>query len=175
MDELSLLIRAHVRRGEFTLSSGRHSDFYIDGKAVALDPRGSLLIAERLCGWIERDQPDALGGPELGACPLVSATGVIAAQRALSLKLFYVRKQPKTYGTTDQLVGWTPSAGECAILVEDVVTSGGSLLRAVEVVRALGARVERAYCLVDREEGATEACQQAGIELLAITRRSQLI
>lgn len=174
MDPLEAMVRGAVKRGEFTLSSGKTSDFYFDGKELSLRPEGSVLIAERFCDWLTEDKPDAFGGPAVGACALVSATGVLAAQRGLEVGLFYVRKEAKGYGTGGKLVGPPLAEGSTAILCEDVVTTGGSLIKAVEAVRELGVTVARCYVLVDRDEGAREACQAAGIELRAVYRRSEL-
>lgn len=171
--QVRLAVRQHER--EFTLSSGRTSRIYVDGKRVTLDPTGSRLLGERFADWLAQDRPDAFGGPELGACPIVSATGVIASQRGLAIALFYVRKAPKGHGTATQIEGPRHEPGMTAILVEDVVTTAGSMLRAVEVVRTAGLRVTTAYCMVDREEGGTEALATAGITLRGLYRLSELV
>lgn len=173
-DALLALARAAVRRGEFTLASGRTSDFYFDGKQLTLAPEGSRLVAERLVDWLAEDRPVAVGGPTLGACPMVSAVGVVAAQRGLPLQLFYVRKEPKGHGTGSQIEGPPLPAGADVVMLEDTITTGGSLLRAVDAVRGAGFVVARAYCLLDREEGGRAALEAAGLELRALFTRSQL-
>lgn len=175
MDELQALVRAAVRTGEFTLSSGKTSDFYIDGKTVTLDPRGALLIAERYADWLAEDRPDALGGPTLGACPMVSATGVVAAQRGQALRLFYVRSQPKGHGTGRLLEGPELPAGCRAVMLEDTITTGGSLRRAIAAVRETGVVVDTAYCLVDRQEGGASALAEDGVTLRPLFTRAQLL
>lgn len=173
-DRLRELVQGALRTGEFTLASGATSNFYFDGKQVTLDPEGALLTAELLADWLARDRPDALGGPALGACPIVSATGVVARQRDLPLKLFYVRPQAKDHGTGRRIEGPPLPEGTRAILVEDTITTGGSLLEALHAAREAGLVVETVYCLLDREEGGAENLRRHGVTLKAIFKRSEL-
>ncbi|RMG12897.1 MAG: orotate phosphoribosyltransferase, partial [Planctomycetota bacterium] len=102
---LEELVRACVHRGEVTLASGKKSDFYVDGRLVTLTPEGSRLLGEELLDLVQELRVSALAGPTTGACPLVSATGVLAAQAGVPLKLAYVRGAPKGHGLQKRIEG----------------------------------------------------------------------
>ena len=152
--------------GDFVLRSGRRSTFYFD--KYRFETRPELLapighaIAERVAALTP--SADALAGPELGAVALATA-----ASLASGLPFLIVRKQAKGYGTDNRLEG-VPHPGQRVCLVEDVVTSGGAALSAVEAIRAAGLVCDTAVCVVDREEGGAEAMASAGVELLPLFR-----
>ncbi len=174
-DRLKTLVKAAVRTGEFTLASGKTSNFYFDGKQVTLDAEGALLTAQLMTDWLAQDKPDAVGGPTLGACPMVSAIGVLAHQRELPLKLFYVRSQAKDHGTGQQIEGPPLAKGTTAVLVEDTITTGGSLLKAIHASRDAGLVIDTVYCLLDREEGGVENLAKHGLTLKTVFKRSELV
>lgn len=172
---LKELVAACVARGPVTLASGKTSDFYVDGRLVTLSAEGSLLLGQAVLEVVRARGVTALGGPVTGACPMVSAAGVLAAQAGTPLKLFYVRSEPKGHGLQKAIEGPPLSPSDRALLVDDVLTSGGSLLRAVERVRQeVGCEVVGALTVVDREAGGREALAAAGIELTALLTRRDL-
>lgn len=168
---------------EFTLASGRKSNVYVDCKQVTMTPVGSWMVSEAFAHWL-RDYGSgrtiAFGGPEIGACPIVTAVGMLCMDDEAdapcweNLQLFYVRKEAKGHGVGGMIVGPPIAPGTPAILVEDVVTTGGSLLRAIVAARVAGMIVERAYCLVDRQEGGRELLAKNGVELWAVATLADL-
>jgi len=158
-----LLTRDAYERREVTLASGRKSDFYIDCRQVVLTSEGHFLVGWLMCRLIERDAPDveAVGGVCIGADPLVSATSLMSSFTQNPRNGFYVRPEPKAHGTGRIIEGLKaiPQGARCAIL-EDVITSGGSVLRAVSRAREAGLSVERAFVLVDRQEGGREVVER---------------
>jgi orotate phosphoribosyltransferase len=158
---LKTLIEGCVHQGEVTLASGKTSDFYVDGRLVTLSPEGSRLIGEEILDLVQELQVTALGGPTTGACPMVSAAGVLAAQAGVPLKLFYVRGAPKGHGMQKAIEGPALSKDDRVLVVDDVMTSGGSMIKAIDRIREeTGATVVSAFCLVDREAGGREALEQ---------------
>jgi orotate phosphoribosyltransferase len=169
------LVAASIRKGEVTLASGKKSDFYVDGRLVTLSCEGSLLLARGTLELVRERGFTALGGPVTGACPIVSATGALAAIVGHPLKLFYVRAEPKGHGLQKAVEGPPLARDDKVLLVDDVITSGGSLIKAVERLRdEVGCEVPAALCVVDREAGGREALAAAGIELLSFLTRREL-
>jgi orotate phosphoribosyltransferase len=149
------------------------SDFYFDGRLVTLTAEPLALFARLVLEEVERLGATAVGGPTIGADPVVGAVLALAAAEGRALKGFLVRKEPKSRGMKKQVEGPAFSPGERVLLVEDTVTSGGSLLMAAEALRCErpGCEVAGAVCLVDREEGGREALEGAGIRLVAVFGR----
>ncbi|MBI4614573.1 MAG: orotate phosphoribosyltransferase [Planctomycetes bacterium] len=175
-DRLLSMLVAASRRGEFVLSSGKKSDFYIDGKQVTLTGEGLSLSARLLYPRIVAAGAGAVGGPSTGADPIVGALGVHSWREGSPLALFYVRKEPKGHGAGRRIEGPPLAATARVALVEDVVTTGASLVRAIDAVRSTyGSIVVRTFCLVDREEGGGDALAAAGVPLEAIFRRAEIL
>ena len=153
-----LRTRAFAER-EVVLSSGRTSNFYIDCKQVSLDAEGACLIGELFHQVIEQVAPDAVavGGLTLGADPLATATSLVSFQRGRPRAAFIVRKEPKGHGTNQWLETTKLAPGARVVVLEDVVTTGASTLKAIERVRLAGLEVAHAIGLVDRLEGGREA------------------
>ncbi|MFM7733020.1 MAG: orotate phosphoribosyltransferase [Cyanobium sp.] len=164
---LSLLAERAYRRGSFTLASGRQSDHYVNCKPVSLSGTGLALLGALMLEHVEHDAA-AVAGLTLGADPLVSAVAMAAAQQDRPLDALIVRKQAKGHGTAASLEGPLPPAGSCITVLEDVVTTGGSALLAVNQLRQAGYRVQRVVAIVDRQEGGAEAMEAAGQELLSL-------
>jgi orotate phosphoribosyltransferase len=168
---LSLLRRLSVRHGLVTLASGKQSDFFVDCKQTVLTARGHQLAGELMLDALRQLPPcDAVAGVALGGCPLASAVSLTSQLRGRPLPALYVRKEAKDHGTK-RLVEGPLHAGNKVALLEDVITTGGSTLAAVEVLRAAGAEVAGVVVLVDRLEGGVEALQRAGLEVVAIFTR----
>lgn len=156
-EELLRLVKEKaVRKGAHTLSSGRKSDYYIDGKQVTLDPEGLLWIGKTILSMLQGIQADAVGGPTLGADPISAAVALLSSQTGKPLKAFIVRKEEKKHGTQKRIEGPALEPGSRVVVVEDVVTSGQSVLAAIREIERAKCRVVKVICLVDREEGARE-------------------
>lgn len=177
-----LLLKKSVRIGKFTLASGKESDLYIDCRMTAMDPFGANLIGE--VGWhvvrskIHSEKLDVrgLGGMTLGADPVSLAIGMASArhQPEEALQVFTVRKEPKGYGAGKQIEGNFQS-GDRIVVVDDVITTGGSTLKAIDVIEREGGKVAFALVLVDREEGGREAIEARGVPVISIFTRSELL
>ncbi len=150
---LDLIREKALRRGEFILSSGQKSDYYLDGKQVTLDGEGALLVAEAILDRLAGEECDAVGGMAIGADPIAGAVAAVAAARGRRLKAFIVRRSEKGHGTK-KLVEGPLRPGERCVVVEDVCSTGASAWKAVEALHAFGAKVVRVVAIVDREMGA---------------------
>ena len=164
--QLRDLLATRARQtGEITLSTGVKSNFYFDCKLVTLDAEGAYLAGQAFLDALDQlpERPDAVGGRTLGADPIVSAMIVLSQVRDCPIQGFYVRQQPKSHGTK-RLIENPPGQGAKVVIVDDVVTSGGSLLEAVKAAREAGCRVVGAMALVDREEqdGAARIRREVG-------------
>ncbi|MBC1259946.1 orotate phosphoribosyltransferase [Synechococcus sp. BSF8S] len=164
---LELLATRAYRHGEFTLASGRRSNHYVNCKPVSLSGFGLALLATALLKHVDEGAA-AVAGLTLGADPLVSGVAMAAAQAGLPLDALIVRKQAKGHGTGAWLEGPLPATGSRITVLEDVVTTGGSSLKAVEQLRQAGYRVDRVVTIVDRQEGGHEAMTAAGLELRSL-------
>jgi orotate phosphoribosyltransferase len=160
---LTELIREKALKfGNFTLVSGKTATYYLDGKQVTLDPEGSRLIAEGILDLLGAETfPKAVGGMSIGADPITSAVVTMSAVRGTPLLGFMVRKEAKGHGT-NQYVEGPVNPGDEVVIVEDVVTTGGSSLQAIERVEVYGLKVTRVIAIVDRMEGGAEAFAEAG-------------
>lgn len=160
---LALLRELSFQEREVVLSSGQRSNFYIDGKQVSLHAEGLFLIGQLFSALMAEIAPEAraVGGLTLGADPLASATSVMSFLAGRPVHAFIVRKEPKGHGTGQWLEGQGNLApGMPVVIVEDVVTTGASTLRAVERARDAGLRVVHVIALVDREEGGKQAVEE---------------
>ena len=148
------------------LASGRTSDFYFNMKPTMLDPEGAYLIGKLVSEAIAPREADMVGGLEMGAVPIAAAVAAVSFSKGHPLPAFFVRKQAKEHGT-QSLVEGLPKGdtlkGRSVVILEDVTTTGGSAMKAIEAVRADGAIVERVITVVDRLEGAAETFKAAGI------------
>jgi len=160
-----LLLTRSFQFGEFTLSSGKKSNYYFDGKQVTLHPRGALLTARAVLEKVRGTGVQAVGGPTIGADPMVGALGVVCALEGIDLGLFIVRKDQKQHGKRLRIEGRKIAPGERVAVIDDVLTTGGSILTAVEAVREAGGEVVLAVVLVDRCEGGTELLESKGISV----------
>jgi orotate phosphoribosyltransferase len=157
--ELRDIIRQKsIRLGDFTLSSGRKSSYYLDCRMTTLDPRGALLIARLILERIRDDhiRAEAVGGLAIGADPIATAVAVVSGLEGMPLSAFIVRKEAKGHGTQRSIEGYDGKPGTRVIVVDDVCTSGDSILKAAEKAEEAGYEVAAAFCVVDREEGGAE-------------------
>ena len=167
------LARAAYRRGQFTLASGRQSEHYVNCKPVSLSGSGLALVSSAMLPLVEPESV-AVAGLTLGADPLVSGVAMTAAAAGRSLDALIVRKQAKGHGTGAWLEGPLPESGALVTVLEDVVTTGGSSLKAVNQLKEAGYRVQRVVTIVDREEGGAAAMQAAGLDLVSLFLLSEV-
>ena len=175
---LQLLRANSLQLGHFVLTSGKRSRYYFDSKFTTLHPEGSYLTAKLILETIKREELriDAIGGLTLGADPIVAAVAAVShVERELypPLSAFIVRKQPKGHGAKRQLEGYSPLPEAPVAIVDDVCTTGGSTLQAIERAEQAGCRVEAVLCLVDREEGGSEALRD--YRFLPLIQASELL
>lgn len=170
---LHRLAEEAYRRGNFTLSSGRTSEHYVNCKPVSLSGSGLALLSAAMLTHVDEDAA-AVAGLTLGADPLVSGVAIAAALEQRPLDALIVRKQAKGHGTAAWLEGPLPAKGSLVTVLEDVVTTGRSSLKAVEQLREAGYRVERVVTIVDRDEGGAAAMQAAGLELISLFQLSEI-
>lgn len=147
--------------GQFTLASGKQASFYLDCRRLTLDSLGANVVAEGILDLLGDNIPDAVGGMAIGADPITAAVITVAGQRGLPLKGFIVRKEGKQHGTGRDVEG-PVQPGDSAVIVEDVVTTGGSSLQAIQKVESFGMEVCRVIAIIDRLEGGAEAFANAG-------------
>ena len=168
--ELVPLITAKaLRRGAFRLASGREASFYLDAKQVVLDARGSMLVGRAILDLLRAHGPlpAAVGGMSIGADPVTSAVVTMAGVDGFDLRGFMVRKEPKDHGTKRYIEG-PVAPGEKVVIVEDVTTTGGSSLLAIDRAIEFGLVVERVVTVIDRLAGATATLAARGIPLDAL-------
>ncbi len=180
MQELVDVIKQRsYRRGHFKLASGAESEFYFNLKPTMMDPKGGYLAAKALLEKI-RTVPgvDYVGGLEMGAVPVIAALAAQSYADGQPVKTFFVRKQAKDHGTSEVIEGLAIGeslTGKRVIIIDDVATTGGSIIKAAEAARKAGAIVEHALVIVDREEGGTENLAAAGMKLLSAARKSDFL
>jgi len=178
-DQLMGIVRElSYEEREVTLASGRKSNFYFDGKQTTLHARGGLLVGKAF--WREVKQfagaIHGVGGLTLGADPIATATSIAAALEGESVHAFIIRKEPKGHGTGQWMEGRKNlPPGSRVVIVEDVTTTGGSSMKAVERAREEGLEVVGIVTLVDREEGARENIEGEGLALRAVFTRTQVV
>lgn len=172
-DALAQLIRDKALKfGDFTLASGKKATYYLDCRQVTLDAQGAKLIGEGMLSLIDpagdgSSLPPLVGGMAIGADPITAAILTIAGSRGQALRGVMVRKEPKGHGRGKQVEGPYES-GEELVIVEDVVTTGGSSLKAIELCEAEGLKVNRVLAIIDRMEGGREAFAAKGYELTTL-------
>lgn len=165
-DELLGLLKKYAyKKGDFTLSSGKKSDHYVNCKPVTLTGRGLTLTSLLM---LKEVNTSIVGGLTLGADPLVSGVALVSALDSRLVNALIVRKEPKGHGTQAWIEGLLPKEGSRVTVLEDVTTTGGSSLKAVEKLRDAGFVVERVVTLVDRQEGAYDLMKDNNLELVSI-------
>lgn len=173
-----ILVEMSYEEREVTLASGRKSNFYFDGKQTTLHAQGGLLVGKAFWDEVKQFEGpiDGVGGLTLGADPIATATSIAAQLDGENVHAFIIRKEPKGHGTGQWLEGRKNlPPGSRVVIVEDVTTTGGSSLKAVERAEEEGLVVLGIVTLVDREEGAREAIEAAGQKLRAVFTRTEVV
>lgn len=173
---IALLAKFSLQHGIFTLSSGAEASYYIDGRLTTMRPEGLTTIGQLALAKFEETgwRPTAVGGLTLGADPVAYAIAYASASWAASIRAFTVRKEPKAHGTKQQIEG-PLLITDSVVIVEDVLTTGASALRAAQVVRAFGARIIGVLAVVDREQGGREHISTTGLVVQCLTNVSQIL
>ena len=173
-----IIRRRSFGRGEIILASGRKSDFYFNLKPTMLDAEGAALLAELTFEALRNDNVDYVGGLEMGAVPIAGAIAQISWLKGHPIAAFFVRKKPKEHGARLAVEGLAQGEtlkGKRVVIVEDVTTTGGSAIKAVEAVRDAGGEIALVFTMVDREEGAAENFAQAGLPFRALYKASEFL
>ncbi len=176
-ERLAQILREEsIRRGHFVLASGRTSDYYLDCRRTTLHPEGAYLVGCEVLDSLARRgwTCAAVGGLSLGADPIATAAAVVSHLRGTPLRAFLVRKEAKAHGTGQRIEGAPPS-GSPVVLVEDVITTGGSSLIALEACEAAGLPVAGLVAIVDRQEGGRENLEARGLAVEALFTASELL
>ncbi len=178
MDErerlLELVRTKALREGKITLSSGKVSDYYVDAREVVLDPEGAYLTGRLMLDMIN-PAAFAVAGMTLGADPIVTAISVVGHIEGRDLTALIIRKEPKKHGTQKFVEGPALPEGSKVAVVDDVVTTGSSLLKSIERLRAEGYEPIQVVAILDREEGGSERLKEAGYRLESIFTRADLM
>ena len=157
-----------VLRGEFTLASGKKSSYYFDGRRATHDAEGIAMIGALVSELLEDVGIDAVGGPATGANAIVTATQVASYTKMRSIDGFYVREEAKAHGTKRLIEGNPPARGGKVAIVDDTMTTGGSIQRAIDAVEAEGLIVAKVIVIVDRRQGGAEALRAKGYDVEAL-------
>ncbi len=168
------LERLCVKRGHFVLASGKTSSVYVDVRRASLDALALAELGPALWERAHAFEPHAIGGPVAGAIPLVASTILASATAGHPVPGFMVRKEAKDHGAAQKIDGHL-EAGWRTVLIEDVITSGGSVIHAIEAVRAAGAEVVAVVCVVDREQGGRESLAALGVDMVALFTMRQVL
>ncbi len=164
---LNLFCRGAYQEGDFVLSSGQRSTYYINGKLVTLHPQGALMVGRLLLDLLPAEA-QGIAGLTLGADPIVTAVSLVGAYENRTVFPFIVRKEAKGHGTQAYIEGVPLPAGTSIAVLEDVVTTGQSALKAVDRLREAGYSVNQILALVDRQQGGSELYQKKGLDFQAV-------
>jgi orotate phosphoribosyltransferase len=155
-------------RGKFILSSGKESSFYLDARLVTLSAAGAYLTARIMLDMIKDEQLDAVGGPTLGADPMVGAIASLSHQAGRPINTFIIRKTPKAHGKQQQVEGPLIKEGGSVVIIDDVATTGKAFIESIEVLQKMNINIKSAICVIDRGEGALEALAKYKVPLKSI-------
>ena len=175
-DQQKLIDLVHEKAlefGDFTLASGKKASFYLDCRRLTLDGQGANLIAAAILELLKDSPPDAVGGMAIGADPISAAVITCAWQTGLDLRGFIVRKEAKGHGTGKQVEG-PVTPGDRAVMLEDVITTGGSSLKAIQHAREFGLLVDRLITIVDRGQDSAAVFAAVGVEFQALLHVNDL-
>lgn len=173
---IRLLVERSIRRGDFVLASGARSTYYVDCRTTTTSAEGQFLVGQ--LGWellrASGLEPDAIGGLTMGADPVAYAIAHTSWIAGSPVDAFSVRKQPKEHGTGRRIEG-NFAAGNRVVVIEDVITSGGSALQACAAIEAEGGEVTGVLAIIDRESGGREAIEAKGYRVITLFRVSELL
>ena len=169
-----LLKKSVVLGREFTLASGKTSNFYVDARITTLDPEGATLCGRIFLRMLDEFKVDSVGGYSIGADPIVTAIAVLSHLENRPLQAFIIRKEEKGHGTRKMIEG-NFRQGDRVALFDDVITSGGSIIKGAKQVEVQGGKVEVIMAVLDREEGGRENIESQGYRFLSIFKKKDLL
>lgn len=173
-EKLFALIKEKAyHEGEIKLASGKMSSYYIDARVITLSAGGACLVASLIFDFLKDTPIDALGGPTMGADPIVGAFATVSYQEGRPINTFIIRKTPKAHGRMLQIEGPELKEGAQVVLVDDVATTGGSLVDSIAILKKMNIHPHKAIVIVDREEGAAENLAKEGCILSALFKASE--
>ncbi|MFP4473587.1 MAG: orotate phosphoribosyltransferase [Candidatus Omnitrophota bacterium] len=155
-------------RGEFTLSSGKKSNYYLDCRRATLTGEGAYYTARIFLEMVKDETFDAIGGPTLGADPMIGALGAVSVAEGSPVRMFIIRKQPKGHGRGQMIEGPELNEGARVVLIDDVATTGKAFIHSLDVLEEAGIETACCLCIVDRGEGAAKAVEDRGGKLVSI-------
>lgn len=170
---LELLKEKALKIGKFTLSSGKESNYYLDERMVTLSSEGAYLTAKVMLDMLKEVEFNAIGGPTLAADPIVTSIAVIGYIEGRSVDGFIIRKEPKGHGT-GKLIEGPLNKGSKVVIVDGTMTTGGSLLKAIQAVENEGCSVVKVIVLIDRLEGGRESLKSKGYDVLSVFTKDDL-
>ena len=162
-------------REKIILSSGKESDYYFDARRVTLSAEGAYLCGTMILDLVKNDFPDAIGGPTLGADPIVGAIGTLSYQMKKPVDTFIIRKAPKAHGKQQQIEGPLLTGKMKIVLIDDVATTGKAFVESLEVLSQMSLKPLKAICIVDRQEGAGEALAKFGCPLVSVFKAEEFL
>jgi orotate phosphoribosyltransferase len=165
---LAILKKDAFFTGKFILSSGKESNFYLDARLVTLSAAGAYLTARVILDMVKNDKIDAIGGPTLGADPMVGAVGSLSYQAGKPVPTFIIRKTPKGHGKGNQVEGPALKEGCSVVIIDDVATTGKAFVESIEVLQKMNVNIVKAICIIDRKEGAREAVAKYNVPMKSI-------
>jgi len=171
----NLLKTQAFSKGKFVLSSGKESSFYLDARLVTLSAPGAYLTARIMLDMVSQDPIDAIGGPTLGADPMVGAIASLSYQTGFPLNTFIIRKEPKAHGKQQQVEGPLLKAGDSVVIIDDVATTGKAFVESIIVLGKMDIKIQKAICVIDRCEGAHKALAQYNVPLQAIFKIDEFL
>ena len=155
-------------KGDFTLSSGKKSSYYLDARLVTLSAEGAFLCGKLIYALVADVRPTAVGGPTLGADPMVGAIGAVSFLEGHPVKTFIIRKEPKGHGKGRMVEGPALTAEDRIVFIDDVATTGKAFIHSLDALAPDGLKPVRCACIIDRQDGAKEALAARGVELVSL-------
>lgn len=165
---LAILKKEAFFTGKFILSSGKESPYYLDARLVTLSAAGAYLTGRIILDMVKNDTLDAIGGPTLGADPMVGAVGSLSYQAGKPIPTFIIRKTPKGHGKGNQVEGPALKEGCRVVIIDDVATTGKAFVESIEVLQKMNVHIVKAICIIDRKEGAREALAKYNVPMESI-------
>lgn len=172
---LEILKKEAFSKGKFILSSGKESNFYLDARLVTLSAPGAYLTGRIMLDMVKNDAIDAIGGPTLGADPMVGAIASLSFQDQKPIPTFIIRKTPKAHGKNQQVEGPVLKEGCSVVIIDDVATTGKAFVESIEVLQKMNIKIKKAICIIDRGEGAREALSKYNVPLQSIFTIDQFL
>ena len=172
---LEILKKEAFFKGKFILSSGKESSFYLDARLVTLSAPGAYLTGRILLEMVKNDSLDAIGGPTLGADPMVGAVASLSFQASRPIPTFIIRKTPKAHGKGQQIEGPALKEGSTVVIIDDVATTGKAFVESIEVLQKMNVKIKKAICIIDRGEGAREALAKYNVPMESIFTIDQFL